>query len=168
MRLFTKNTAQQTALSSETNLRVYDFLKSQLTGVLSLVDPNGNPHATVIYFSVDNYFNCYFITKHDTKKFDSIVHQNHGMLVVFDAQSQTTAQIKGVIEDISDSPIARHVFNTMKTTAEGKSDSGVAPISKLFAGEYVCFKLRPRQIRMAVFARPDPGGYDMYETIDFD
>ena len=53
----TKKHTQHKAASSETNLRIYDFLKSQPTGVLALVDPDGNPHATVVYFSIDDDFN---------------------------------------------------------------------------------------------------------------
>jgi hypothetical protein len=47
------------------------------------------------------------------------------------------------------------------------SEAGVPPISKLHAGDYVAYRISPKQIRMAMFIRPDPGGYELFETIDF-
>lgn len=134
---------------------------------MATVDPNGDPRATVIYYTVNEDFTITFMTKRDTKKHDNIQHNNHVQLVAYEASSQTTAQITGIAEDISDTPEANEVFNKMVTAAIRTSEAGVSPISKLYAGHYVAYKIAPKQIRMAVFIRPDPGGYDMYETLDF-
>lgn len=158
---------EQNASTSEGNSRIYDFLKSHPVGVLSTVDPNGNPHATVIYYSVDDNFKVTFTTKRDTKKNDNITHNNHVMLIAFDTLTQTTAQITGLAVDISETAEAQRAFSTMLATAEATSKTKVPPISKLLAGPYVCYEIKPVQIRMAVFVRPNPGGFDIYETIDF-
>ncbi len=159
---------KQTASSSETNQRIYDFLKAYPIGVLSTVDPNGNPHAAVIYFTVDEEFNITFVTKHDTKKYDNLKRHNHVMLVAFEPVSQTTTQITGTVEEITDESEAQRAFHDMLANAEKTSEEGVPPISKLYAGGYTTLRIKPVQIRMAVFIRPDPGGYDdTYETIDF-
>jgi general stress protein 26 len=159
---------KQLASSSESNQRVYDFLKSHPVGVLAMVDPNGNPHATVIYFSIEEDFSISFTTKRDTKKHDNLQHNNHVMLVAYEAETQTTTQVIGTAEDITDAQQAQETFtNTQIAASETSEEAGEPPISKLYAGEYVAYSLKPAQIRMAVFARPDSGGYDMYETIDF-
>ncbi len=155
------------ASSSESNRRIYNFLKVHPVGVLAMVDPEGNPHATVIYFSVDEEFNITFTTKRDTKKHDNLKHNNHVQLIAYEASSQTTVQITGIAKDISHEPEASEAFSNTVRASMQTSGADVPPISKLQAGHYVAYKLSPKQIRMAIFARPDPGGYDIYETIDF-
>lgn len=149
--------------------QVYDFMRAHPVGVLATVDPNSNPHAVVVYYSVDEEGNLFFTTKRDTKKSDNIQHNNHVMLAVYEASTQTSLQISGTAEDISESPEANEVFqNTMHATLQ-TSESGVPPISKLYAGHYVAYKVRPAEIRMVSFAKPVNGNYeDLYQTIDFE
>jgi len=158
---------QELAFSSEKNQRIFNFLKSHPIGVLATVDPNGDPHATTVYFSVDNEFKVSFVTKRDTKKFDNLQHNDRAMFVVFDAWTQAVVQVVGSVKDISDTPEAQVAFQDMLAAAIHTSESGVPPISKLYAGYYATFQIQPAQIRMAMFMRPSSGGYDMYETIDF-
>lgn len=167
MHILTKDKKRQTAFSSERNRRVYDFLKAHPIGTLASVDPNGNPHAAVIYFAVDENFDFVFMTKRDTKKHDNLQHNNHVMLVSYEASSQTTVQITGSAKEIHDNVKAQEAFSGMLDASKQTSEVGVPPLSKLYAGYYVAYQLKPVQIRMAMFIRPDPGGYDMYEIIDF-
>lgn len=152
---------------SEKNRRIFDFLSKHGVGVLTSVDPNNNPHATTVYFSTDKHFGIFFITKKGTKKYDNLTRNGHAMLVCYDQASQTTAQISGSVAEINDEEMFNNVYGRMVKISEATSEAGLPPISKLSLGEYVLMGITPSQIRMAVFARPDPGGYDMYETIDF-
>lgn len=152
---------------TESNHRIYDFLKSKHDGVLATVDPNGNPHATAIYFVPQDDFSVLFTTKRDTKKYDNIQHNNHVMFLVYDSYSQTTVQIEGIAELVEDTAESQAAFDSMLESAMMKSEAGTPPISKLYAGYYVAYKIKPVQIRMAMFVRPDPGGYDIFETVDF-
>lgn len=154
--------------SDESRRRIYNFLAHQPIGVLSTVDPNGNPHGAVIYYSIGKDFSITFTTKQKTKKFDNLTHSNHAMLVVYEAMSQTTVQVTGTVEEITDKDEADAAFRTMLATSMATSEAGLPPITKLQAGPYVALRIKPLQIRMAIFARPDPGGYDMYESIEFD
>lgn len=156
-----------TAHSSESNERIFSFLQSNPVGVLATVDPNLNPHAVVIYFSVKDDFTITFTTKRDTKKHDNLLRNNHVMLVSYEASSQTTAQVTGTVEEIMDEGESNAAFTNMLRASARTSESGVPPISKLYAGHYVSYRITPVLIRMAVFIRPDPGGYDMFETINF-
>lgn len=162
-----KGSSQLDIRSSKSNMRILNFLKSHPIGVLATVDPNGNPHATVIYFSTDDEFNVTFTTKSQTKKHDNLSHNNHAMLVAYETFSQTTVQITGTAELITNKAKADHISEETFRTSIDTSQAGDSPISKLYAGHEIAYKLKPVQIRMAVFMRPDPGGYDMYETIDF-
>lgn len=160
-------TSKQTADSSERNQSIHDFLSTHPIGVLATADPNGEPHAAVLYFSIDKNFEIMFTTKSETKKHDNLQHNPHAMLVSYEASSQTTVQVTGSVEEVTDPDLSERILAGTTMAAMQTSESGVAPIAKLEAGDYVAYTLQPTHISMAVFARPDPGGYDMYETIDF-
>jgi general stress protein 26 len=167
MNLLHKTHPVESSASIESKRRIRDFLTLHPVGVLATIDPNDNPHASVIYFSVDDDFNILFTTKHDTKKHDSLKHHNHAMLVTFEAESQSTVQITGVAEEITDSRDANEAFKgTLKASLQ-TSEAGIAPISKLYAGQYVAYRLKPKQIRMAIFSRPVGSGREIFETLDF-
>jgi general stress protein 26 len=151
---------------SESNQRIYYFLKSHPIGVLATVDPNGDPHAAVMYFSVGRDFSVTFTTKRYTKKSGNLTHNNHAMLLAYDAPSQTTVQIDGFAKTLDPKEAHESFKNTLDKAME-TSISGMPPISKLEAGPYVAYRLRPLEIRMAIYARPEPGNYDMFETVDF-
>lgn len=158
---------KQTAQSSERNQEIYEFLQSQPVGVLATVNSMGDPHAAVIYFGVDEEFNITFVTKTETRKYENLEQNNHVMLVAFEALSQTTVQITGLTENITDDPEANEVFSNALRAADKTSKTTIPPISKLFAGDYATYRLQPTQISMAVFAQPNYSK-DMYRTIVFD
>lgn len=157
-----------TSESSEKNLRIYNFLRSHPVGVLCSVDPNNEPHGSAVYYSVDSSFKLMFTTKTKTKKTSNLQTNNHVMLMVYDQKEQVTVQVTAIAEAIEkDDDISKSMRNTITASME-TSDAGIPPIAKLSAGEFTAFRLHPVQIRMAVYERPDPGGYDeLFETIDF-
>lgn len=161
-----KKNAEQTLLSDRQQ-RILSFLEDTPVGVLSSVDPNGDPHGVVIYFVIDGDFNVYLLTRAETRKSDNLKHHNHVMLTVFDPQNQTTAQITGRAREIEDDYQVNEIANQVLQASFKVSDSEVPPIAKLDAGESVAFKIEPVQIRMAVYARPEFGDYrELFESIE--
>lgn len=157
----------KTDVLSDRRRRIYTFLKNNPIGVLSTVTPNNDPHGTVIYYSINEQFLTSFLTRHDTHKYDNIQHNDHVMLTVFDPHSQTTAQIIGEAHEVtSGAEINRIAANTLGASLV-TSESGTPPITKLEVGEYAAFTIKPVQIRLAVFGRPDPGDYsELFESIE--
>ncbi len=152
---------------SDRQERIFGFLKACPVGVLSTVTADGNPHGAVVYFTIDEDFVVSFVTKAQTRKYDNLMHHNHVTLTVFDQQTQTTAQIIGKAVEIKDGYDINVIAGAILTASMKTSDGGLPPISKLSAGEFVGFKIKPDQIRMAVFGRPDPGDYsELFETIE--
>lgn len=170
------NSAMKTKAPSLTSRqkRIYAFLSSNQTGVLASVDPNGEPHGSVIYYTVsEKDFSVSFITKTGTKKYDNLVRHAHVMLVVFDAQKQTVAQVRGVAQEVTD---LRTVFETagkISQVGRGVRQDEDLPISKVDAGDYAVFKIVPVQIRIAEFAQPAKSDsyshmFDSIESFEFE
>jgi general stress protein 26 len=167
-KLMSKSSTKHDAKSySVTKQRMLDFLMSTPVGVLSTVTPDGDPHGAVIYFSIDDQFVVTMLTKGDTRKYDNLVHNNHAMLTVFDVETQTTTQLTGVASEITDPDFVNSALEMDMIASMNTSYSRMPAIEKLEAGKYVAFKIKPVQVRMAVYARPDPGEYtELFETVE--
>lgn len=167
MKLRTMFKADNIIDASESHHKIYEFLKNKKEGVLATCDPNGKPHATVVYIRIEEDFSVVFTTKRQTKKYDNLIHNSNAMLVVYDAASQTTAQIIGKVEEVTDMVQSQKAFDDMLATNLQQSHKAVPPITKVYAGGYVSLKLVPRQIRMALYSKQDPSNESMFNTIDF-
>lgn len=133
-------------LNSSERKRIFEFLKSHPVGVLATISPDGRPHASTIYLTVDESLNLAFTTKQDTRKYQNIEHDNHVMLAVYDAQTQTVVQISGRAEEVTD-PDAQHAiyYGTLHAARQTGKDV-VPPIAKIAAGPYVGFKVKIENI----------------------
>ena len=147
--------------------RMLAFLEATPVGVLSTVSPDNNPYGAVVYFSVTRDFIVSVLTKKETKKYDNLKHNDHVMLTVFEPLQQTTVQITGVAEEITRNFEVNEIAEANLAASLATSEAGIPAIMKLDAGEYAAFKIRPVEIRMAVFARPDSGeAKELFEIID--
>lgn len=154
------------AVAQDTKQRMYEFLQMISVGVLSTVTPDNDPHGVVVYFGIDQKLTASILTQKDTRKYDNILHNNHVMLTVFEAKSQTTVQITGTAHEVTDTQHVNTIAQANLEASMKTSEAGVPPILKLLAGDYVSFSIKPVSITMAVFARPDPGDYnELFETI---
>lgn len=152
---------------SDKREHILEFLKNHNIGVLATVDPNGEPNAATIYFTVDDDLNVSFITKTGTKKHDNLIRQNHAMLVVYEASSQTTVEIVGIASAITGVSEVQDIFADILKISKSTSGNDVPPISKLNAGKYVGYQLESKEIRMASFVRAKSGDYStIFETLD--
>lgn len=143
------------------------FLKTHVSGVLATADKAAQPHAAVIYFSLDDDFCLLFATKTETQKYKNMEENDQVCFAVYDEKQQTTLQVVGRVETIEDSNKKDMVINGMAVQSAARSNRETAPADKLFAGDYVALKLIPAVIKMAIYARPDAEGDDIYETLLF-
>lgn len=150
--------------------RLWKFLREHKVGVLATVDADGDPHAATLYYTTDKPFTLWFVTKTGTKKHDNVSHNDRAMFVVYDAVSQTSVQITGLVAKVKDASRSRQVFADILAISAETSNSKVPPISKLLAGDYITYELEPKQIRMASFADTKAKAHsykEMFQTFDF-
>lgn len=156
-----------TESSPGTYERIYDFLIGNPTGVLATITAENKPHATTIYFFTDEALQIYFMTKSLTLKSKNLRQNPSAAIVSFDEISQTSVQITGSATEVTEPDLRRRVLMKLDELPLMTVYASSAPITKLDAGDYVVYALSPTVIRMAIFSRPDPGGYDIFETVEF-
>ncbi len=157
----------QSSSSPESADLIRDFLGTCHSGVLATADSAGKPHAATVYFSVRDDFSLVFVTKTQTQKYKNIQANNQIAFVCYDEKAQTTIQITGQAEPITDSDEQQTAFNATFSLSASISQREYPPIEKLYAGDYVVLRIVPELIKMAVYARPDSEGYDAFETLTF-
>lgn len=146
---------------------IFDFLSSHHTGVIATTDTAGKPHGAVIYFLTDDDFTILFGTKTKTRKYKNATKSGIATLVAYDEEAQMTTVIEGKIEQ-SDAPdIIQKVAANMEAQAAKIPGVDSAPITKLYAGDFVAMRLIPHKITTAIYMRPDNEGLDEFETITF-
>ena len=84
------------------NIKVRDFalkfLRESITAVVATSTTDGNPHAAVIYFYVDDDFNFYFLTAHNTRKYENLMQNPKISLTVGFGPPYITIQGRGKAE----------------------------------------------------------------------
>ncbi len=147
--------------------RVYELLRTAPVGVLSMVDPNGEPHGVVIYFTIHKDLTISFLTKTETRKYDNLVRNDHVMLTVYDPALQATVQVTGRAHEVVEPTKVNAIAGGVLAASMASSDGKMPPISKLNAGTYAAFTILPVHVRMAVYADHAQGDYEaMFDSIE--
>lgn len=159
--------AIESSTSPESANLIFKFLETQHSGVLATADATSIPHAAVIYFSTDEDLCLRFATKNKTKKYENLEQNANVALACYDEATQTSLQVMGHVEKIESPDETQHVVNGMHQLSATISKTELPPAEKVYAGDYVAFKIVPEVIKMAVYSRPDSQGDDIFETLIF-
>ena len=155
----------QSTTSSEAMNSVNNFLQAHHTGTLATADAAANPHAAVIYFTYNKDYTFSFVTKTETQKYKNIEENKSVAFTVYDEKEQTSVQVTGRVEVISDNDESYGVMNTSFRYSAELSHRELPPLEKLLAGDYVALQLIPQVVKIAIFARPESGEDELFETI---
>jgi len=144
-----------TRFTPEERQKVVTFLQKHPVGVLATIDESGNPHASTIYFSVDDDLHITFTTKHDTRKYQNIHRHDIVMLVVFEAESQTSVQVSGKATEVTDAQKQQEIYHGTLHAAQQTGEDMVPPIAKIPAGNYVGFEIQPENVVLSEYGWGD-------------
>lgn len=145
---------------TESREHLSSFLSKNQVGILATADSTGKPHAATIYFTFNQQFDLYFVTKKDTQKSRNLQNNNRAAIAVYDASSQATVQAEGTVVEVVDPKQLEWIFNDIWRIASIASPGSPPPQSQLLAGGYVVYKLAAPSIRIATFIHHDSTDYD--------
>jgi general stress protein 26 len=129
------------------------FERMDDTAVLSTIDKDGNPHASVVHFEVDKDENFYILTKEKTQKAINISRNRNVALTIHNSGSLKVMYIKGFAEKITDKETIEAVKNQIASFREYQEGTKLAPITKISAGDYTVFKITPTSTNLQDFGR---------------
>lgn len=154
--------------SSNSEYAIRDYLSSHHSGVLVTSDNSGNPHGAVVYYALSDDLCMLFATKSETQKNKNIEENNRVNFVIYSENEQSQLQVSGHAVKVDDESDKQKIHDTMYRNSAELSHEELPPAEKLFAGEFVAYKLIPSVMKMAVYARPDSeDADDLFETLLF-
>jgi len=148
--------------------QIIEFMRQNPVGVLSSITPDGEPHGSVIYFAIDRDQNIAFITKTKTRKYQNLQQHPKVTLTCFEASTQTTVTVVGKVEEVKESFDINAIAGAIVSASLKTTDDGVPPITKLKAGDFTAFVIRPEQLHMVAYNHAESKkGYDeLFETME--
>jgi len=134
------------------NPNIAGFMKRNHIAVLATADRNSaQPHASTIYYATDSQMNVYFVTKDKTRKSQDLAGNPQAALAIFEADTQTTLQISGPVTVVDNEAMMSKALKLMSKYAKETAQTESTPISKLYAGDYVLYKIWPQTIRLGEY-----------------
>jgi uncharacterized protein YhbP (UPF0306 family) len=134
------------------NPNIESFLKRNHIAVLATADKStAMPQAAAVYYATDSKMNLFFLTKDGTAKAKNLVANPYAAVVIFEADTQTTAQISGPVSKVEDPVMVAKAQKVMAKYSNATAGTEETPVSKLYAGNYVLFKLWPQNIRLGEY-----------------
>jgi general stress protein 26 len=148
----------------KTKNEVLSFLNDHAVAVLATISNSQAPIASAMYFTVDDNFNFFFLTKSTTRK--SIHMQENGKvaIVVVAHNSPISVQVEGIAHIVSDPMEHREALNQIaeRSARQGKK-FWPPPVSQLQDGEMIIFKVTPTMCCYCDFFHGKPGKAHMVQ-----
>jgi general stress protein 26 len=139
---------------TESNFRnpnIAEFLKNNHIAVLATADKAAEPHAATIFYATDSQMNIFFITKVKTKKSKNLEENPKASLAIHEASTQKTLQISGPVTVVNDPQIMAKALRLMSKYSKQTGGTEETPVSKLYAGDYILYKVWPQFIRLGEY-----------------
>lgn len=146
--------------------RFAEFMRNYPVGILSSVSPDGDPHGVVIYYTFDEDFNVYFLTRDGTRKCENIARNNHVMLTAVDAKTQTSLQITATCKPVTDARKIKQLLEEIIGISLKTSGGRMPPVSKIKVDSLIAIKLIPVQMRMASYVNSNDPEINPFESIE--
>jgi general stress protein 26 len=134
------------------NPNIAGFLKRNHIAVLATADhQTAEPHAATIYYATDSQMNIFFLTKVKTKKSINLAGNPKAALAIYQAETQETLQITGPVTVVDNPAMMTKAMSLMSKYAQQTAGTEQTPIARLYAGEYILYKIWPQHIRLGEF-----------------
>lgn len=140
-------------LSDGQKQAILDFVRSHPDGVIATVSPDGDPQASVVYFSIDDDMNLSFTTKDKTRKAQNIRQHPRVSVAIYEADSQTVVKLAGTAREMADQAEVNATFRQTVDAADQTATDTVPPIARHSAGDYTAFTIKPDFIQMIGYGR---------------
>lgn len=152
---------------SESEAYIRKYIRDHKSGVLGTSDRAAHPYVAAVYYTVIDDLSIMFATKRETQKVTNIQANPSVAFAIYDEVEQSSVQITGEAEEVNNVEMKRDAARAMFQKSSDISKREFSPAEKLDAGDLMVFRLVPRVIKMAVFARP-LASEEYYETLLFD
>jgi nitroimidazol reductase NimA-like FMN-containing flavoprotein (pyridoxamine 5'-phosphate oxidase superfamily) len=122
---------------------------NQPLGVLATVGVNGQPHATSVFYLVDEHLNIYFLVREGSKKYENILAREYVAFVVTEIHPPKTVQFEGSAHIVTDSHEENEYFTRL--VARATSEATIPPVAQMEGSKMLFVKITPSWVRLGNF-----------------
>lgn len=126
------------------------FLFAHTSGILATVSPEGNPHARLMYYTCDDFFNIYFLTVANTRKAGDIAAHPRAAFVISELEMPRTLQLEGTVENLTDTAVIDPLLTDFVHTLTSVKPYGI-PLERFDTGTLAFYRITPDWIRWGDF-----------------
>lgn len=138
-------------MDTETYGKIRDYIDHHPVATLGTVNADGSPHGAIVYvYAGTRQPVIYFITKHDTNKYQNLQERPRVSVTVVDPSENSTLQADGRAFTVQDPGVIDMVMKRA-ARAHASSKELLPPIAKLRAGAYEVVGIELAQGRLAHF-----------------
>lgn len=129
------------------------FLQGHQLAGLATITPEGQAHATAIYYWVDPDFTFFFVTKNSTRKCRNLRHNRSCGLEITDRERRQTVQVDGTATELEDPFAFGRAVDRLQVELKQRPEVWTdLPISHVVDG-YCIFSVKPQHIVWSDFTR---------------
>lgn len=141
-----------------------EFLRQHKAGVLATVSPEGQPHASAVYYICDEKFNIYFLTLISSRKYAAIKANPKVAFVVGAQDVPQTVQLEGEAEELLFEGEKKELVSNL-TKVLTSNTHYYAPVTQLDKAEVVLMWIKPHWVRWADYAAFKEGNENVWTEI---
>jgi general stress protein 26 len=143
--------------------KAFAFLSKHRVASIATVTPEGTPMSAIVYYVVDEDLNLFFLTKTDTAKYVNIRNNPAVSMAICDEADLATVQVEGTATEVKQEVLIGKIFRGI-VKHPGALPHWPPPIIKLFAGDCVVMKIKPKKLRLGDFHKNQLSKDESYFT----
>ena len=145
--------------------RALDFLKSHTAGFLATISREGEPHASVVYYTSDESFSIFFLTLISSRKYAAMKANPKAAFVVGTLDVPQTLQIEGIVTELHEGDdMGKHIPELLQRLTSNATY--FAPITKMDPADIVVMWLEAKWIRWGDYATAGGGNKNVFTEFD--
>ena len=122
---------------------------NQKLGVVSTVSESGAPESAVVYFSIDENLNIYFLTRTASRKYKNFMKNPQMSFVIYNENMEKTVQLEGGATLVESPDEQTKIFPPLFGLAT--KDNPNPPISQMMESGLALIKISPTWARLGNF-----------------
>jgi hypothetical protein len=130
-----------------TKSSIFSWLQQHPVATVATISKTYKPELAVVYTNVDEDFNCYFITKESTRKYENLHRDKSITLAWFNDLDLTTCEMAGDAFVVLDSAEATSALIRLEALmVNQQAEYWTPPVGQLEGSQYAIFRVIPRRV----------------------
>ncbi len=156
----------KTTSSPESIEMIASFLENHVEGVITTINEEGIPQASVINVSVKQNFETFFVTERQTTKYKNLQNNHNVVFVSYDSFSRAEVEIEGVAYEVSDEQVRADEKAKVEEAIQ-LHKRHTPPYKSIHSAEHPVFVIFPKRIHMVTYLKDAAETQAFHETIEF-